>query len=54
MKNEFKARAVYLSKDERITARFTTCFLSLVLLRYLEKNLMKNIQVQKLLIVKKT
>lgn len=39
MKSEFKARPVYLSKDERITAHFTTCFLSLVLHRYLEKKL---------------
>ena len=37
MKSEFKARPVYLSKDDRITAHFTTCFLSLVLLRFLEK-----------------
>lgn len=39
MKSEFKARPVYLSRDDRITAHFTTCFLSLVLHRYLEKRL---------------
>lgn len=39
MKSEFKARPVYLSRDDRITAHFTTCFLSLVLHRYLEKAL---------------
>ena len=39
MKSEFKARPVYLSRDDRITAHFTTCFLSLVLLRFLEKRL---------------
>ena len=39
MKSEFKARPVYLSRDDRITAHFTTCFLSLVILRYLEKML---------------
>lgn len=39
MKSEFKARPVYLSRDDRITAHFTTCFLSLVLLRFLEKKL---------------
>jgi transposase len=39
MKSEFKARPVYLSRDDRITAHFTTCFLSLVLHRYLEKEL---------------
>ena len=39
MKSEFKARPVYLSKDDRINAHFTTCFLSLVILRFLEKKL---------------
>ena len=39
MKSEFKARPVYLSRDDRITAHFTTCFLSLALLRFLEKKL---------------
>ena len=41
MKSEFKARPVYLSRDDRITAHFTTCFLSLVIHRYLEKVLME-------------
>lgn len=39
MKTEFKARPVYLSRDDRIKAHFTTCFLSLTLFRYLEKRL---------------
>ena len=39
MKSEFKSRQVYLSRDERIQAHFTTCFLSLVVYRYLEKAL---------------
>ena len=37
MKHEFKARPVYLQRDVRITAHFTTCFLALVLFRYLEQ-----------------
>jgi transposase len=37
MKSEFKARPVYLSRDDRIKAHFTTCFIALVLFRYLEK-----------------
>ncbi len=37
MKSEFKARPVYLSRDDRIKAHFTTCFLSLVIHRFLEK-----------------
>ncbi|MBP3924065.1 IS1634 family transposase [bacterium] len=39
MKTEFKARPVYLSRSDRITAHFTTCFLSLVLYRYFEKDI---------------
>ena len=39
MKHEFKARPVYLSRDARITAHFTICFLALTLFRYLEKML---------------
>lgn len=39
MKSEFKARPVYLSRDSRIKAHFTTCFLALVLYRYLERYL---------------
>ncbi len=37
MKSEFKARPVYLSKQERINAHFLICFLSLVLFRIFEK-----------------
>lgn len=39
MKSDFKARPVYLSREDRIIAHFTTCFLSLVLHRFLEKKL---------------
>ena len=39
MKTDFKARPVYLSRDDRIKAHFITCFLALVLYRYLEKKL---------------
>lgn len=39
MKSEFKARPVYLSRDDRISAHFTTCFLSLIIYRFLEKKL---------------
>ncbi len=37
MKSEFKARPVYLKKDDRIKAHFLTCFLSLLIFRILEK-----------------
>jgi len=39
MKSEFKARPVYLSRDDRIKAHFTTCFLALLIYRLLEKKL---------------
>lgn len=39
MKSEFKARPVYLSREDRIKAHFTTCFLALTIFRFLEKKL---------------
>ena len=39
MKSEFKARPVYLKRDDRITAHFTTCFMALIIYRILEKKL---------------
>ena len=39
MKSEFKARPVYLSRDDRIEAHFMTCFMSLIIYRLLEKML---------------
>ncbi|AKL96598.1 transposase [Clostridium aceticum] len=39
MKSEFKTRPAYLTRDDRIEAHFTTCFLAMVLYRYLEKRL---------------
>ena len=39
MKTDFKARPVYLKRDDRIKAHFTTCFVALTLFRYLEKRL---------------
>jgi len=39
MKSEFKARPVYLSRDDRIEAHFMTCFLALIIYRFLEKKL---------------
>ena len=39
LKDEFKARPVYLKRDDRITAHFTTCFMALLIYRLLEKKL---------------
>ena len=36
MKHEFKARPAYLHRDERIKAHFMTCFIALIIYRYLE------------------
>jgi len=42
MKSEFRSRPVYLSRDDRIRAHFTTCFLALTIYRLLEKKLDKS------------
>lgn len=39
MKTEFKARPVYLQREDRIKAHFLTCFISLFTYRILEKKL---------------
>lgn len=39
MKSEFEARPVFLQRKERIIAHFITCFIALILYRYLEKKL---------------
>jgi transposase len=49
MKSEFKARPVYLSNDDRIEAHFTTCFISLIIYRLLEKRLNENYTCHKII-----
>ena len=39
MKSEFRARPAFVQNDPRIEAHFLTCFLALVVYRYLEKKL---------------
>ena len=39
MKTDFEARPVFLQRETRITAHFLTCFLALMIYRYLEKSL---------------
>ena len=39
MKSEFKARPVYLQREDRIRAHFLTCFIALMIYRVLEKKL---------------
>lgn len=42
MKTDFRSRPAYVRTDNRIKAHFMTCFLSLILFRYLEKALEYN------------
>lgn len=39
MKTDFESRPVYLNRQDRITAHFITCFIALIVYRYLEKKL---------------
>lgn len=39
MKTDFEARPVYVQRQERIVAHFITCFIALIVYRYLEKEL---------------
>ena len=39
MKTDFAARPVYLKRQDRIMAHFITCFISLIVYRYLERKL---------------
>lgn len=48
LKHEFKARPVYLQRDDRIRAHFTTCFLALTLFRILEKRLKEKFTAEKI------
>ena len=49
MKNEFKARPVHLSREDRIIAHFATCFISLIMYRILEKKLGEKYTCQEIL-----
>ena len=49
MKSEFKARPVFLQKDERIRAHFLTCFLALLVYRLLEHKLGERYTVSELI-----
>lgn len=39
MKTDFESRPVYLNRQDRIAAHFITCFIALIVYRYLEKKL---------------
>ena len=44
MKSELKARPVFLRLEDRIKAHFTTCFIALIIYRFLEKRVNTNQQ----------
>ena len=49
MKNEFKSRFVYLSRENKIKAHFMACFLSLTLFRLSEQKLGSHVSYVKLI-----
>lgn len=50
LKTDFEARPVYVRREQSIKAHFLVCFISLLIYKLLEKNLLKNIHVMKFLI----
>ncbi len=49
MKTDFKARPVYVRRDDRIKAHFLTCYISLLVYRLLEKKLDNQYTCEKIL-----
>ena len=49
MKTDFEARPVYVKRQDRILAHFITCFVSLIVYRYLEKKLDENYTIHQIL-----
>lgn len=49
MKTEFKARPVYLSRDDRIIAHFITCYIALLIYRLLEKRLDEKFTIEQII-----
>ena len=50
MKSDFEARPVYLKRQERIVAHFITCFISLIVYRYLEQKLRNKYTIDQILL----
>lgn len=49
MKTDFEARPVYLKRQDRIMAHFITCFIALIIYRYLERKLDNKYTIEQLL-----
>ena len=50
MKTDFEARPVYVKRQDRILAHFITCFVSLIVYRYLEKKLDEKYTIHQILL----
>lgn len=49
MKTDFEACPVYLKRQDRIMAHFITCFISLIVYRYLERKLDNKYTIEQIL-----
>lgn len=49
MKTDFEARPVYLNRQDRILAHFITCFIALIVYRYLERKLDNQYTIEQIL-----
>jgi len=49
MKTDFEARPVYLNRQDRILAHFMTCFIALIVYRYLERKLDNQYTIEQIL-----
>ena len=49
MKSDFEARPVYLNRQDRILAHFITCFIALIVYRYLERKLDNKYTIEQIL-----
>jgi len=49
MKTDFEARPVYLDRQDRILAHFITCFIALIVYRYLERKLDNQYTIEQIL-----
>ena len=49
MKTDFEARPVYVKRKDRILAHFMTCFIALIVYRYLEKKLGERFTIDQIL-----
>ena len=54
MKTDFEARPVYLNRQDRILAHFITCFIALIVYRYVEKKLDNKYTIDQIVLISYT